>query len=414
MLVALTSDQPSLDAADVDVLLKAALSGYDAAATSARRLVLAGLCTALPAGVPPAHVRAGLLPVGNDAVRQLLRKPRSGLFQHLVRDALAFALSSSSPAGAEARQKKVASVARCLIVKLAAPVDSKVVGVSPRMVVAARHGLAIVGASELAHLRLSGMHGVLLSRGYFGVLTNRSADGAGDVIGAMARLGWIRKVKVVGGTPRYRISAGLTEAQGDAAWTNSAAINALAVGGDALLGSDGAALIDSSAAPVWTYWDGHLGSRAWTQALAGATELTGTDLLGLSPTSAKSLAIELHRDLPGLGEPGIQFDLYLYLKEQGLATLAIDLAEAKMTDLREASAARAVLLDERREDSRFITELFTAAFRVEGIGPIPHEREGQAAMKLWVGAVAAHLGPAITEPGMRSIATALLRRDLIA
>ena len=412
MVVAFTSDPPSLDAADVDVLLKAALSGYDDVVTSARRLVLAGLCTALPAGVPPAQVRAGLLRVGNESVRQLLRKPRSGLFQHLVRDALAFTLSSSSPAGAGARQKKVASVARCLVGMLSAPVDSKVAGVSPRMVVAARHGLAIVGASELAHLRDTGLHGVLLSRGYFDVLTNRSADGAGDVIGAMVKLGWVRKVKVVGGTPRYRIAARLTEAQDGAAWANSGAVNALAVGGDALLGSDAAALIDSSVAPVWTYWDGHLGSRVWTRAFAGAAELTGTDLLGLSPTSAKALAVELHRDLPGLGEPGVRLDLYL--KEQGLATLAVDLAEDKMTDLRDASAARAVLLDERREDSRFINELFTAAFTLEGVGPIPHEREGQTTMKLWVGSAAAHLGHSITEPGMRKVAATLLRRDLIA
>ena len=412
MVVAFTSDAPTLDAADVDTMLKAALSGYDDVATSARRLVLAGLCTALPAGVPPAEVRAGLLRVGNDPVRQLLRKPRSGLFQHLVRDALTFTLSSSSPAGACAGQKKVASVARRLVGMLSAPVDSKAAGVSPRMVVAARHGLAIVGASELAHLRETGMHGVLLSRGYFGALTNRSADGAGDVIAAMVRLGWIRKVKLVGGTPRYRISARLTDIQDDAAWANSPAVNALAVGGDALLGSDAAALIDSSAASVWTYWDGHLGSRAWTRAFAGAAELTGTDLLGLSPTSARSLALELHRDLPGLGEPGVRLDVYL--KEQGIATLAVDLADDRMTDLREASAARAVLLDERREDSRFINELFTAAFKLEGIGPIPHEREGQTAMKLWVGAATAHLGQSITEPGMRTIATTLLRRDLIA
>lgn len=411
MVVTFTSDPPSLDAADVDVLLKAALSGYDAVVTSARRLVLVGLCSALPAGVPPAQVRAGLLRVGNDPVRQLLRKPRSGLFQHLVRDALAFTLSPSSPAGAGARQKKVASVARCLIGILAAPVDSKSTGVSPRMVVAARHGLAIVGASELAHLRDTGMHGVLLSRGYFGALTNRSADGAGDVIAAMVKLNWIRKVKTVGGTPRYRISARLTEAQDDAAWANSSAVNALAVGGDALLGSDAAALIDSSAAPIWTYWDGHLGSRAWTRAFAGAAELADAHLLGLSPTSAKSLALELHRDLPCLGEPGIRLDLLL--KEQGLATLAVDLADDRMTDLREASAARAVLLDERREDSRFINELFIAAFRVEGIGPIPHEREGRQAMQTWAAAAATHLGQSITEPGMRTLAVTLLRRDLI-
>ena len=133
MVVAFTSDAPTLDAADVDTMLKAALSGYDDVATSARRLVLAGLCTALPAGVPPAEVRAGLLRVGNDPVRQLLRKPRSGLFQHLVRDALAFTLSSSSPAGACAGQKRVASVARRLVGMLSAPVDSKAAGVSPRM-----------------------------------------------------------------------------------------------------------------------------------------------------------------------------------------------------------------------------------------------------------------------------------------
>ena len=411
MSVAFTSNPVDTVKADVDKLVGAALAGF-AGGTPGRRLVLASLCAALPSGATATEVRFALLRLGNDGVKAIAREARSGPYRQLVRAALAFTLSGSSslPGSADARAQKVASVSRCLVGILTAAVDAKAVGVSDRMIVSCRHVLAVIGMMEIEHLRATGKHGVLLTRAFVAAKTGRSFDGAADVLNALKKLGWIRKVKdVSGGVGRYRIAAQLTAVQAEAAWVNADVVDALAVG--ALATNDAAAIISSAAAPVWSFWEGHLGSRAYVRALAGAVELAEADRLGLSKLAYGKLALELLRDLPGLGEPNL--DLALYLDDLGNRTIATDLAEDRMRELKAQSAARSAALNERRDDTAFLANIFSEVWAREGIGLVPAASESRDTIHAWAAAAARELGAEITDPGMRQIGAGLLRRDLV-
>lgn len=411
MSVAFTSNPVDTVQADVDKLVGAALSGF-AGGTPGRRLVLAALCSALSAGAPATAVRFALLRLGNDDVKAIVREARSGPYRQLVRAALAFTLSGSSslPGAADARAQKVASVSRCLVGIITAPVDAKAVGVSARMIVSCRHVLAVIGMMEIEHLQATGKHGVLLTRAFVAAKTSRSFDGAKDVLNALKKLGWIRKVKdVSGGVGRYRIAAQLTAVQAAAAWANADVVDALAVG--ALATNDAAAIISSAAAPVWSFWEGHLGSRAYVRALAGAVELAEGDHLGLSKVAYKTLAQELLCDLPGLGEPGL--DLAVYLADLGDRTIATDLATDRMRELKAQSAARSAALNERRDDAKYLADVFHEVWAREGVGLVPAATESRDFIRAWVAAATRELGVAVTDPGMRKIAVGLLRRDLI-
>ena len=412
MIVAFTSNPVDTVKVDVDKLVGAALAGF-AAGTAARRLVLASLCASLPAGASATAVRFALLRLGDENVQAIAREARSGPYRQLVRAALAFTLSSGSsslPRAADARAQKVASVSRCLVGILTAAVDAKAVGVSDRMIVSCRHVLAVIGMMEIDHLRATGKHGVLLTRSFVAAKTGRSFDGAADVLAALKKLGWIRKVKTVsGGVGRYRIAAQLSPVQAEAAWVNADVVDALAVG--ALANNDAAAIISSAAAPVWMFWDGHLGSRAYIRALAGAVELADGDWMGLSKLGYKSLAQDLLRDLPGLGEPDL--DLALYLADLGNRTIATDIAEDRMRELKAQSAARSAALNERRDDARYVANIFREVWGREGVGLVPAAAESRDTIRTWAAAAARELGVEITDPGMRQIGAGLLRRDLV-
>ena len=411
MSVTFTSNPVDTVKVDVDKLVGAALAGF-AGEAGGRRLVLAALCAALPSGASATDVRFALLRLGNDDVKAIVRDARSGPYRQLVRAALAFTLSGSSslPGAADARAQKVASVSRCLVGLIAAPVDAKAVGVSDRMIVSCRHVLAVIGMMEIDHLRATGKHGVLLTRAFVAAKTGRSFDGAADVLDALKKLGWIRKVKTVsGGVGRFRIAAQISSAQAEAAWVNADVVDALAVG--ALAMNDAAAIISSAAAPVWSFWEGHLGSRPYVRALAGAVELANDDRLGLSKLAYGKLSLELLRDLPGLGEPNL--DLALYLDDLGNRTIATDLAEDRMRDLKAQSAARSAALNERRDDAVFLANIFREVWAREGIGLVPAASESHDTIRAWAAAAARELGAEITDPGMRQIGAGLLRRDLV-
>lgn len=411
MIVAFTSNPVDTVKVDVDKLVGAALAGF-AGGTPGRRLVLAALCSALSAGATATAVRFALLRLGNDDVKAIVFDARSGPYRQLVRAALAHVLSGSSsmPGAADARAKMVASVSRCLVGIITAPVDGRAVGVSDRMIVSCRHVLAVIGMMEIEHLRATGLHGVLLTRSFVAAKTGRSFDGAADLLKALKALGWIRKVKTVsGGVGRYRIAAQLSPVQAEAAWVNADAVDALAVG--ALAMNDAAAIISAAAAPVWVYWADHLGSRAYVRALAGTVELADGDRLGLSNAAYKSLALDLLHDLPGLGEPDL--DLALYLDDLGDRTIATDLAEDRMRELKAQSQARMAALNERRDDAKYLAEVFHEVWGREGVGLVPAASESRDFIKAWVAAAARELGAAVTDPGMRKIAVGLLRRDLI-
>ena len=411
MSVAFTSNPVDTVKADVDKLVGAALAGF-AGEAGGRRLVLAGLCAALPSGASATEVRFALLRLGDANVRAIALDARSGPYRQLVRAALAHVLSGSSslPGAADARAKKVASVSRCLVGIITAPVDGRAVGVSDRMIVSCRHVLAVIGMMEIDHLRATGKHGVLLTRSFVAAKTGRSFDGAKDVLVALKKLGWIRKVKTVsGGVGRFRIAAQISSAQAEAAWVNADVVDALAVG--ALATNDAAAIISSAAAPVWMFWDGHLGSRAYARALAGAVELAEGDLLSLSKAAYKTLAQDLLRDLPGLGEPGL--DLAVYLADLGDRTIAADLAEDRMHELKAQSAARSAALNERRDDARYVADIFREVWGREGVGLVPAATESHDTIRAWAAAAARELGVEITDPGMRQIGAGLLRRDLV-
>ena len=411
MSVAFTSNPVDTVKVDVDKLVGAALAGF-AGGTPGRRLVLAALCSALSAGATATAVRFALLRLGNDDVKAIVFDARSGPYRQLVRAALAFTLSGSSslPGAADARAKKVASVSRCLVGILTSPLNAKAIGLSDRMIVSCRHVLAVIGMMEIEHLRATGLHGVLLTRSFVAAKTGRSFDGAADLLKALKALGWIRKVKTVsGGIGRYRIAAQLSPVQAEAAWVNADAVDALAVG--ALAMNDAAAIISAAAAPVWVYWADHLGSRAYVRALAGTVELADGDRLGLSNAAYKSLALDLLHDLPGLGEPDL--DLALYLDDLGDRTIATDLAEDRMRELKAQSQARMAALNERRDDAKYLAEVFHEVWAREGVGLVPAASESRDFIKAWVAAAARELGAAVTDPGMRKIAVGLLRRDLI-
>ena len=411
MSVAFTSNPVDTVKVDVDKLVGAALAGF-AGGTPGRRLVLAALCAALSAGATATAVRFALLRLGDDDVKAIVFDARSGPYRQLVRAALAFTLSGSSslPGAADARAKKVASVSRCLVGILTSPLNAKAIGLSDRMIVSCRHVLAVIGMMEIEHLRATGLHGVLLTRSFVAAKTGRSFDGAADLLKALKALGWIRKVKTVsGGIGRYRIAAQLSPVQAEAAWVNADAVDALAVG--ALAMNDAAAIISAAAAPVWVYWADHLGSRAYVRALAGTVELADGDRLGLSNAAYKSLALDLLHDLPGLGEPDL--DLALYLDDLGDRTIATDLAEDRMRELKAQSQARMAALNERRDDAKYLAEVFHEVWAREGVGLVPAASESRDFIKAWVAAAARELGAAVTDPGMRKIAVGLLRRDLI-
>jgi hypothetical protein len=410
MSVAFTSNPLDEVKPDVNAIVASALAGY-AGGTPGRRLVLAALCAALPAGANAEAVRFALLQVGDENVKAIVRNPRSGLYRQLVRAALACTLSSSfSLPGADARAQKLASVSRCLVGILTCPVDTRAEGISDRMIVSCRHVLAVIGMMEIDHLRETGKQGVLLTRGFIAAKTNRSFDGAADVLNALKKLGWIRKVKTVGGgIGRFRIAAQLSAEQAEAAWQNADVVDALAVG---TLGSnDGAALISSAGKPAWVFWEGHLGARAFVRALAGAVELADGDLLGLSKKSSTALALDLLRDLPGLSEPDL--DLGLYLDDLGDRTIAVDLAEGRMHELKIQSQARTVALTERREDAKYLAGVFRDVWAHDGVGLVPAATERREVINAWAQAAARDLGTTITDPGMRLIAAGLLRRDLV-
>ena len=411
MSVSFTSNPVDTVKVDVNALVGAALAGF-AGGTPGRRLVLAALCSSLGAGASATDVRFALLRLGNDDVKAIVRDARSGAYRQLVRAALAFTLSGSSslPGAADARAQKVASVSRCLVGLIAAPVDGRAVGVSDRMIVSCRHVLAVIGMMEIDHLRATGKHGVLLTRAFVAAKTGRSFDGAKDVLNALKKLGWIRKVKTVsGGVGRFRIAAQISSAQAEAAWFNADVVDALAVG--ALTTNDAAAIISSAAAPVWSFWDGHLGSRAFVRTLAGAVELAEGNLLGLSKTTYGKLAQELLRDLPGLGEPDL--DLALYLADLGNRTIATDLAVDRMRELKAQSAARSAALNERRDDAKYVADIFREVWSREGVGLVPAATESRDTIRTWAAAAARELGGEITDLGMRQIGAGLLRRDLV-
>ena len=411
MSVAFSSNPVDTVKVDVDKLVGAALAGF-AGGTPGRRLVLAALCSALSAGATATAVRFALLRLGNDDVKAIVFDARSGPYRQLVRAALAHVLSGSSsmPGAADARAKMVASVSRCLVGIITAPVDGRAVGVSDRMIVSCRHVLAVIGMMEIEHLRATGLHGVLLTRSFVAAKTGRSFDGAADLLKALKALGWIRKVKTVsGGVGRYRIAAQLSPVQAEAAWVNADAVDALAVG--ALAMNDAAAIISAAAAPVWVYWADHLGSRAYVRALAGAVELAEGDRLGLSKVTYKTLAQELLRDLPGLGEPGLE--LAVYLADLGDRTIATDLAVDRMRELKAQSAARSAALNERRDDAKYVADIFREVWAREGVGLVPAASESRDTIRAWAAAAARELGGEITDPGMRQIGAGLLRRDLV-
>ncbi|MHC5796161.1 hypothetical protein ACVXZ4_08390 [Lacisediminihabitans sp. FW035] len=411
MSVAFTSNPADSVKVDVDKLVGAALAGY-AGGAPGRRQVLAALCAALPAGATATEVRFSLLRLGDENVKAIARGARSGLYRQLVRAARGFTLSGSSslPGAADARAQKVASVSRCLVGILTAPVDPVAVGVSDRMIVSCRHVFAVIGMMEIDHLRATGKHGVLLTRSFVAAKTGRSFEGARDVLNALKKLGWIRKVKdVSGGVGRYRIAAQLTPVQAEAAWVNADVVDALAVG--ALTTNDGAAIISSAAAPIWMFWEGHLGSRAYVRALAGAVELAEGDRLGLTKQAYGKLAQDLLRDLPGLGELGL--DLALYLADLGDRTIATDLAEDRMRELKAQSAARTAALNERRDDAKYVAHIFREVWAREGVGLVPAALESRDTIRAWASAAARELGAEITDPGMRQIGAGLLRRDLV-
>lgn len=411
MSVSFTSSPLDEVKIDVNALVAAALAGY-AAGSAGRRLVLAALCASLAAGASAEATRFALLRVGNEDVKAIVRDARNGQYRQLVRSALAFTLSgsSSSPGAADARAKKVASVSRCLVGLLTSPVDARAVGVSDRMIVSCRHVLAVIGMMEIDHLRATGKNGVLLTRSFVAAKTGRSFDGAADLLNTLKKLGWIRKVKTVsGGVGRYRIAAQLSPVQAESAWANADFVDALAVG--ALAVNDAAAMINAAAAPVWVYWADHLGSRAYIRALAGAVELADGDRLGLSKAAYKTLAQDLLRDLPGLGEPDL--DLALYLDDLGDRTIATDLAEDRMRELKAQSQARMVALSERRGDAKYLAEVFHEVWAREGVGLVPAASESRDFIKAWVAAAARELGAAVSDAGMRKIAVGLLRRDLV-
>jgi hypothetical protein len=413
MTVTFSSSTPSaVDKIGIQQTLTRVLAGFSDN-TPPRQLILAGLCACLPGGATASQIRFGLLAVGSEAVQAVVRDPRGGLYRRLHRAALSHTLASgpsSLPAAAAARKDAVASTARCLVGILAAPVDAKAVGVSLRMVAAARHVFAIIGCAQLDHLRETGKPGVLLTRGYVAALTNRSLDGAADILTGLAKLGWVRRVSTVnGGVGRYRISARLTAEQAEAAWLNADVVDALAVGGTALSTNTAAELIASASKPVWSYW-APLGGRAFTRALCGELELAEGDYLGLTKAGWKKLGGELLAALPGLGEPNL--NLGLYLDDLGLRTLAVDLAEDRMVSLKEAAAIRTVALEERREDAKFANEIFRQVWKE--IGWVPDAVLPRSEIQAWVGLAAAQLSPLISEPALRLLAQGLLRKDLIA
>ena len=413
MTVTFSSSVPStVDKVDVQQTLTRVLAGFSDD-TSPRQLILAGLCACLPVGATASQIRFGLLAVGNEAVQTVVRDPRGGLYRRLHRAALSHTLasgSSSLPAVAAARKDAAASTGRCLVGILAAPVDAKAACVSLRMVAAARHVFALIGCAQLDHLRETGKPGVLLTRGYVAALTNRSLDGAADILTGLVKLGWVRRVSTVnGGVGRYRISARLTPAQAEAAWLNADTVDALAAGGLALSANRAAALIASASKPVWSYWR-PLGGRAFTRALCGELELADGDYLGLTKAGWRKLGGELLVAIPGLGEPNL--DLGLYLDDLGLRTLAVDLAEDRMLSLKEAAAIRTVALEERREDAKFANEIFQQVWKE--IGWVPDAILPRAEIQAWVGQAASQLSPLISEPALRTLAQGLLRKDLIA
>ena len=254
------------------------------------------------------------------------------------------------------------------------------------------------------------MRGVLLTRAFVAAKTGRSFDGAKDVLNALKKLGWIRKVKTVsGGVGRYRIAAQLSPIQAESAWVNADVVDSLAVG--ALATNDAAAIISSAAAPVWSFWDGHLGSRAYVRALAGAVELAEGHRLGLSKLAYGKLAQELLRDLPGLGD--LSLDLALYLDDLGDRTIAADIAEDRMRELKAQSAARTAALNERRDDAKYVAGIFREVWAREGVGRVPAATEPRDVIRAWAAAAARELGAEITDPGMRQIGAGLIRRDLV-
>ena len=237
------------------------------------------------------------------------------------------------------------SAARRLVGRLVAEIPVGVV--SPRTEASARIALAVMVVQMIARNESK----ILCTSAWLGAQMNLQPLAAGRLLRAMEfKLKWIRRVGGRSGGLFFRLTK-LDQETGSWADLHEATIAALVEKDyrQNLL----ALAISTASHPAWHYGLGYLDSgRAWltlVRSMSGQPKSVG---LGLGPVTVRKLTRELHAQLPGALEGGIDLELSLdviadlslaiFYKEEREMQLAAEATEnrARVLAFREAQAQR--------------------------------------------------------------------------
>ena len=236
------------------------------------------------------------------------------------------------------------SAARRLVGRLVAEIPGGVV--SSRTEASARIALAVMVDQMVARNESK----LLCTSAWLGTQMNLQPLAAGRLLRAMEfKLKWIRRVGGRSGGLFFRLSK-LDEETGAWATLHEATIAALV---EKNYRQDSLALAISVAShPAWHYGLGYLDSgRTWltlVRSMSGQPRSVG---LGLGPVTVRKLTRELHAQLPGALEGGIDLELGLdVIADLSLATLYKEKRETQLAA--EAVENRARVLAFRKAQTR--------------------------------------------------------------